>query len=118
MIDCLERSQAYRRVACACMVTFSFLEACHHQPAQSVKAETMCSRFSRHRLETGVRSTSGNGSMDASGCQHSNAIDIASAVHGCHYLASSLTFLHLVCWSQLQAVLCKSQGDAAALGSG
>jgi hypothetical protein len=47
-----------------------------------------------------------------------NAIDIACAVHGCRYLASSLTFLQRVCGSQLQAVLCKSQKDAAALGSG
>lgn len=46
-IACLERSQAYRRVACACMVTFSFLETRHHQILQSVKDETMCSTCSR-----------------------------------------------------------------------
>jgi hypothetical protein len=43
VVACLERSQAYRRVACARTVTFSFLETRHHQMARNVRDETMCS---------------------------------------------------------------------------
>ena len=52
-----------------CMVTFSSVQIRHRQMAQSVKHATIWNRCRGRSSETGMRSTSGSGSMDPTGCQ-------------------------------------------------